>query len=261
MLTRDEKYIIKYIHTREGIFGQRTRTLNMKKEQEIENEKTNDTEVTEATEQIDDITFEELNSEGDSRSEERRRDPKLASEGSQNSSDDITFETTDEEGEISLKDTIKKLRTKIKELEKESKENLDGWTRAKADYVNFTKEVESRRKDDIIRANKNLIIDLLPVLDAYDMARANEEAWQKVDTNWRIGVEYIFNQLLSIFEREGIEQIGNVGETFDPQLHDSIETVPTEKKENENKIAQVLQKGYIMNGLMLRGARVKVWQN
>lgn len=193
-----------------------------------ENEKINDTESTESTdmteEQIDDVTFEELN----------------------------------DDGEVSSKDMIKKLRTKIKELEKESKENLDGWTRAKADYVNFTKEVDARRKDDIIRANKNLILDLLPVLDAYDMARASEEAWQKVDSNWRVGVEYIFNQLLSVFEKEGIKQIGNVGETFDPNLHDSIETVEVSTLEEANKISQVLQKGYTLGGIVLRGARVKV---
>lgn len=192
-----------------------------------ENEKINDTEMTEHTEDdvTDDVVFEELNDEGN---------------------------------EISAKDTIKKLRTKIKELEQESKNNLDGWARAKADYVNFTREVEARRKDDIIRANKNLIMDLLPVLDAYDMAKANQEAWEKVDSNWRMGVEYIFNQLLSIFEREGVKQIGNVGETFDPTLHDSIETVAVDSEEKVGKIAQVMQKGYMLGGSVLRGARVKV---
>jgi molecular chaperone GrpE len=198
--------------------------------QEIENEKMKKTEHTETTEgQTDDVM-----------------------------ADDVVFEEVNDEGQVSTKDTIKKLRAKIKELEQESKNNLDGWARAKADYVNFTKEVEARRKDDIIRANKNLILDLLPVLDAYDMAKANQEAWQKVDSNWRVGVEYIFNQLLSVFEREGVKQIGNVGEVFDPNLHDSIETVDVEKEEDANKISQVLQKGYTLGGSVLRGARVKV---
>ncbi len=187
---------------------------------------------------------------------ENKQNPEMTENSEQ--VDDVTFEEVNDEGEVNTKDTIKKLRLKIKELEKESKENLDGWTRAKADYVNFTKEVEARRKDDIIRANKNLIEDLLPVLDAYDMARANTDAWQKVDSNWRVGVEYIFNQLLSVFEKEGVKQIGNVGETFDPTLHDSIETVEVENEADANKLSQVMQKGYMLGGTVLRGARVKV---
>lgn len=173
--------------------------------------------------------------------------------------DDVEFEEVNEEGEVDARDTIKKLRAKIKALEKESKDNLDGWTRAKADYANFKREVDANRKEDIKFANKKLVLELLPVLDAYDMARGNEEAWNKVDSNWRIGIEYIFNQLTGIFEKEGIIQFGKVGETFDPNLHESIELIATDDKSKDNTIAQVLQKGYKIGEVILRPARIKTF--
>jgi molecular chaperone GrpE len=171
--------------------------------------------------------------------------------------DDVVFEEVNDEGEVSAKDTIKKLREKIKLLEKESKDHLDGWTRAKADYANFAKEVELRRKDDLMRGSKNIIRELLPVLDAYDMARSNDEAWQKVDQNWRVGIEYIFSQFISILDKEGVKQIGAVGEVFDPTKHESVELVAVEDESSDGKIIQVLQKGYTMSDVVLRPARVK----
>ena len=171
--------------------------------------------------------------------------------------DDVTFDEVNEEGELSTKDTIKKLREKIKTLEQEKNDNLHGWTRAQADYVNFKKEVEERRKEDVKFANKRLLSDILPALDAYSMAQSNKEAWEKVDANWRMGIEYIFGQLLSTLEKEGLKAYGEVGQTFDPQLHESVEVVKTTKKSEDNTILVVLQKGYLLHGNVLRVARVK----
>lgn len=176
------------------------------------------------------------------------------------SGDDVSFEETNEEGDVSMKDTIKKLREKIKTLEKEKGEYMLGWQRANADYANFKKETESARKDDIKFASRRLIRDILPVLDSYDLAKGNKEAWDKVDTNWRIGIEYIFSQLISVLDGEGAVQYGKEGEEFKPELHESIELVETEDESKDGKIAQVLQSGYKMGDTILRVARVKVYE-
>lgn len=171
--------------------------------------------------------------------------------------DDVTFEEVNEEGEINAKDTIKKLREKVKKLEQEKNDNLHGWTRAQADYVNFKKEVEERRKEDIKFASKRLLSDILPALDAYTLAQSNKEAWEKVDANWRMGIEYIFGQLLSTLEKEGLKAYGEIGQKFDPNLHESVEVLPTAKQSEDDTIMIVLQKGYLLNGQVLRVARVK----
>lgn len=170
---------------------------------------------------------------------------------------DVEFEESDEEGEVDSRGILKKLREKIKKLESEKKEYLDLSQRTRADYVNFKKEVEANRTMDRKFATKRLILDLLPVLDSYDMAQANKEAWEAVDKNWRIGIEYIFNQLHGVLEKEGVTQFGSIGEDFDPELHESMEHVSVKDEKDNNKIMQVLQKGYRMGDAVLRPARVK----
>ena len=171
-------------------------------------------------------------------------------------SEDVSFEETNDDGEVTVKDTVKKLREKIKKLEGEKQEYLDLSQRTRADYANFKKEVEGNRITERKFATKRFIEELLPVLDSYDMAQANKEAWEKVDQNWRMGIEYIFSQLRTVLENEGVTQFGKVGDTFDPHLHESMEQVSVENEKDNDKIMKVLQNGYKMNDSILRPARV-----
>jgi molecular chaperone GrpE len=177
-------------------------------------------------------------------------------EKNEENNSDISFEETNEEGEIDARATIKKLREKIKILESEKQEYLDLSQRTRADYANFKKEVESNRASDRKFATKRFIEELLPVLDSYDMAQGNKEAWENVDKNWRMGIEYIFAQLRTVLEGEGVTQFGKVGDTFDPHLHESMEQVTSDSEQDNDKIMKVLQNGYKMNDMILRPARV-----
>lgn len=170
--------------------------------------------------------------------------------------DDVSFEEVNEEGEVDAKTTIKKLKEKIKKLEAEKQEYLDLSQRTRADYANFKKEVDTNRISERKFATKRFIEELLPVLDSYDMAQGNKEAWEKVDQNWRIGIEYIFNQFRTVLENEGVVQFGKVGDIFDPHLHESMETVKVTNEADNDKIMKVLQNGYKMNEQILRPARV-----
>ncbi len=172
--------------------------------------------------------------------------------------DDVSFEDVNEEGEVDAKTTIKKLREKIKKLETEKQEYLDLSQRTRADYANFKKEVDTNRISERKFATKKFIEELLPVLDAYDMAKGNVSAWEKVDQNWRIGIEYIFGQLRTVLENEGVVQYGKIGDAFDPHLHESMEMVAVTNETENGKIVSTLQSGYRMHDMILRPARVKV---
>lgn len=173
--------------------------------------------------------------------------------------DDIVFEETEEgRKEAYPIDKIKKLQKQLKACLSEKQEYLDGWQRAKADLVNFRKDEDSRRVENSRLATEGVLLDLLPVLDSFDMAFGNTEVWERVEETWRKGIEHIHAQLLSTLKQHGIEPFNPIGKRFDPTRHDSVESVATEKKSEDNTITEVLQRGYELNGKIIRPARVKI---
>lgn len=174
--------------------------------------------------------------------------------------DDLTFVESDEDGvPLPVKDVAKKLRAEIKKLRTERDEYLTGWQRSKADYVNLQKNEEQKRKDLRAYITTGLVEDMLPALDSFDMAMGNKEAWEKVDTNWRMGIEYIQQQLLKALSDYGVEKVGKVGETFNPNLYEAIENIPTDDNGKDHTIANIVQSGYTMGDKIIRPARVHVF--
>ena len=169
-------------------------------------------------------------------------------------SDDVQFEEIPEdENPVAA---LKKLREKLKKCEAEKKEYLDGWQRMRADFANARKEEELRRGELIKFASESLVEDMLPVLDSFSMAFANKEAWEKVDANWRKGVEYIHAQMLSVLEARGLAEVGVVGEKIDPRLHIEIEHIQGEASK-AGTVVEVIQKGYRLHSKVIRPAKVK----
>lgn len=169
--------------------------------------------------------------------------------------DDLQFESEDEAESPAL--AMKKLREKLKICEKEKKEYLDGWQRMRADFANVKKDEEKSRGEMIKFAAEGLVDDLIPVLDSFSMAFGNKEAWEKVDENWRKGVEYIYAQMYSVLESRGLTEIGKVGEKVDPRTHVAIEEVPPPSEKQAGTVSEVVQKGYRLHSKVIRPAKVK----
>ncbi len=173
------------------------------------------------------------------------------------SGDDVQFEDNeDTENPVAV---LKKLREKLRKCEVEKKEYLDGWQRMRADFANARKDDDTRRGEMIKFASEGLVEDMLPVLDSFSMAFGNKEAWEKVDANWRKGVEYIHAQILSVLESRGLIEIGIVGEKLDPRNHIATEVVVTEDTAKEDTVSEVVQKGYRLHSKVIRPAKVKAF--
>ncbi|MFA6314928.1 MAG: nucleotide exchange factor GrpE [Candidatus Paceibacterota bacterium] len=155
-------------------------------------------------------------------------------------------------------EAIKKLKEKLKTCEAEKTEYLVGWQRAKADQINARKREEEERKEFIKFSNERLIESLIPVLESFDMAIGNKVAWEKVDQNWRTGVEYIYSQLKKVLSDVGLQEINPEGDAFDHNRDEAIEYVPAKTKAEHHKILSVVQKGYSLNNKSLRPPKVKV---
>lgn len=179
--------------------------------------------------------------------------------------DDVVIESYNDDagvvggGGMTPEDQIKRLREKLRECAKEKAANLDGWQRTKADFVNFRKREEEGKTEFLKFAGEGVVTDLLPVLESFHMAFANKEAWGKVDPSWRSGVEYIHIQLVQILREHGLSEVDPIGKDFDPNEQVSVGSIPTENKELEHKIAEVLQLGYRLNGKLIRSPQVKIY--
>jgi len=181
----------------------------------------------------------------------------------ENEVDDVVIESDDTLddsviAEENMAETIKKLRAKLKKSQADASEYLTGWQRAKADFVNARKRDEEERKEFIKFSNERLIESLIPVLESFDLAMANKEVWEKVDKNWRVGVEYIYSQLKKTLNESGLEEINPLGEKFDPARDEAAEYVPVTEEKQDHVITQVIQKGYSLNKKSMRPPKVKV---
>ena len=159
-----------------------------------------------------------------------------------------------------MKKTLKKFRADLKIAKKEKEEYLTGWQKERADFANYKKQEEDRKTMLSESMRERILSRFLTVIDSFNMAFANKEAWEKVEPGWRKGVEYIYAQMNNVFEEYGVKPIGEVGDVFDPNIHESIEMVETDKKEDDHKLANVIQKGYKLGERVLRPARVNVFE-
>lgn len=171
-------------------------------------------------------------------------------------SDEMVLEEEDESQ--NPRALIKKLRQRIKELEAKNQEYLTGWQKERAESVNLRKRLEEEKRQFARFAKEDIATELISVLDSFESAFKNKEAWEKVDKNWRLGVEYIHNQLVNVLSNHGVTVISPLGEKFDPQRDEAVETVATDKKEDDHKVLEVLSLGYKLQDKIIRAPKVKV---
>jgi molecular chaperone GrpE len=152
-------------------------------------------------------------------------------------------------------ETIEELMKKIEILEKEKNEYFESLKRAKSDVLKMQREFEEKFQTMQDLANSELIYHLLSVLDSFDLAFQKNE---KIDQ----GFYLIYSQLKDILEKYGLEEINVENKKFDPNFHEALGTKKCEKEncsgEDEGLIVEVLSKGYLYKGRLLRPARVKI---
>ncbi|MDD5547367.1 MAG: nucleotide exchange factor GrpE [Candidatus Pacebacteria bacterium] len=145
------------------------------------------------------------------------------------------------------------LNEKIAKLEKEKEDYLNGWKRAKADYINYQKDEMKRFTEAIKYGNLELIKELLPVLDSFELSYATMNA---ADEKTKKGFEIIHSQLEKVLSQNGLEKIKSIGEKFNPEIHESIGEVESDKE--PETIVEEIVKGWKLHEKIIRPAKVKV---
>ena len=141
------------------------------------------------------------------------------------------------------------LDAKYVELQKQLEELTDKYYRANADF-------EKEKTDIATYANEKFARDLLPVIDALEMAVNFETEGDEYAAKIKEGIYITIDQFKKCFEKNGITPIETEGE-FDPNFHNAVLQIDSEDVE-KGKIVQVIQKGYLINGRVLRPAMVSI---
>ena len=143
-------------------------------------------------------------------------------------------------------------------LEKELEENRTRLLRLQADFDNYKKRVEKEKIQIVQFASSELIEKLLPVLDNFDRALA-EENKKKDDKNEGLfeGVQMIRNQLIEALESEGVKEIEAFEKPFDPNYHNAIQQIESNNHDS-NTVVEVYQKGYQFKDRVIRPSMVVV---
>jgi molecular chaperone GrpE len=146
-------------------------------------------------------------------------------------------------------DAIKKLKGRLKEAEEKAKEYLDGWQRERAEIANARKRDGEAMSEFIKFASAGLLEKLVPVLDSFELSlpHGNKE------------LEAIYRQFMQVLGQNGLAEINPSGEVFDPKRHEATGVIAADKSEDDHKILEVMQKGYILHDkIIIRPAKVKI---
>ena len=162
-------------------------------------------------------------------------------------------ETTEQIIEETAEETPVAEAAPVNEWEEKYNAEHDSFLRLAADYDNFRKRTIKEKDAAYGNGKADAVEKLLPVYD--NLERALNQPTQ--DEAYKKGVEMTMTQLVGIFAGLGVEIFGNVGEEFDPNLHNAVMHIDSEEL-GENTIAQVFQKGFKMGDKIVRFAMVQV---
>ena len=138
----------------------------------------------------------------------------------------------------------------IEIIKKQADEYLNGWKRAKADYLNLKKEMEAQNKEIREWLSKIFLLPILDIMDSFDRAGILDA-----------GIEGIKKQFENFLKAQGVEAMEVIGEKFDPLTHEAVESVDLPAKGDESgRIIEEVRRGYLVNSEVLRPAKVKVYK-
>jgi len=148
---------------------------------------------------------------------------------------------------------------KLEELQEKYDDLNDKYMRLYSEFDNYRKRTAKERIELQKSASREVILDILPVVDDLERAIQSFEEHHLSDEAKK-GIELIYIKLINILRQKGLEEIKAKEQPFDTDFHEAITNIPAPSKELKGKIVDVIQKGYTLNGKVIRFAKVVVGQ-
>ena len=167
------------------------------------------------------------------------------------------MEKETEKKELTENKESNEIKKEKKHIEKKSDKEViaeltDTLQRLQAEFENYKKRVDKEKQEFMKYAHADLILELLPLLDSFEMALRNTTDKEKFIK----GIEMVFAQFYSILEKQGLRQINALGQKFDPYKHEVLMRQKSDKE--EDTVLEELQRGYTLNNMVLRHSKVKI---
>lgn len=159
-------------------------------------------------------------------------------------------EFVDEEDLENPAASLKKLREKLKKAVAEKQEYLDGWQRSRAEFTNYKRGEEERKKETEVRAKAEAVEKLLPALDALELALRHAAG----DPTLKM----LHNQFLGSLKAIGVEQFGAVGDDVDPYYYEPLSSKEVVDESQDHTVVSVERSGYRIGKIAVRPAQVIV---
>ena len=155
---------------------------------------------------------------------------------------------------LDLEKLVDELSNKLSKSEKEANENWELFIRAKAEIENITKRTENKIINIQKYSQKNMIMDLLPILDSFESCLENEN---NKSEKFYTGINLLYKMLISILNKHYVKKIHiEKYSDFDPQKHEVISIIKNDKY--DNKILSVFQTGYLLHDRVIRYSKVSI---
>ncbi len=186
--------------------------------------------------------------------EEEQTGKKQSSPGTETEQGDAA---PDDSKTADTEDKIAEYEQTIEELQSSLEESNDKFLRLFSEFDNYRKRVTKERIELSKTAAEGVITALLPVLD--DLERASQMALEKKEKGAdEEGIVLIYNKFKSILRQKGIEEIPSEGSPFDTDYHEAVTHIPADDERHKGQVVEEIRKGYLLNGKVIRHARVVV---
>ena len=171
--------------------------------------------------------------------------------------DELSSEKKEELNTEELKNTISNNDARLEQLEKEHETLKNQYVRISADFDNFRKR-QSRDQDDLkVQLVSKTLTAILPIVDNFERARQQLKPESEEAQALHRSYQGLYKQLVEVLKQQGVAPMRVVGQEFDPNLHEAVLREPSEDFK-EDLIVEELQRGYHLEGKVLRHALVKV---
>jgi molecular chaperone GrpE len=145
----------------------------------------------------------------------------------------------------------------IESLKKQVDELKDKHLRLYAEFDNFRKRTARERIELLDTAGKDLMVELLPILDDFQRAKKSIDEGQNLDAV-KEGVDLIYNKFFSTLKHKGLKPMESIGQDFDADRHEALTEIPAPSEDMKGKVVDEIEKGYLLNDRIIRYAKVVV---